>query len=476
MISLLVISLVILLAGIAGSVALMARTGETRIGLLAICFALLAGRQGVALWNSWDAPLAWSSGVAAELAVLAACGVGVWVLVALRRTLQERDKAESLHWDSMEAVRILGELADRSNLSLEEKFDAVLKIGCELFGLETGMVSRVHRQRYEIIAIRAPETYPVPRGAVFMLAETLCDVAIASERPVALERVDDATSGERHRRDAFGFRAYFGSAVRVHGGVVGTLCFGSGEPRKRRFTATDKDLLVLMSQFVGTELERRLAAEQRSATSVRTGVGDTSRSLGARLRDARLPRSVDVNAAIRRGDKRWRELVGPEIELHYRLTPDLRPARLLRVAVGSLLECLVARATEAASGRGRLRISTSNLEIATGDPDLVPAVAPDHYVTFSVEIAATGIDTESFDGSLEAPTTGRDPETIRPSGESLSLASIYRLVQRSGGDLSLDIESGKSATFTVFLPRAASGDELPATLRGPAEATAASPS
>jgi len=61
-------------------------------------------------------------------------------------------------------------------------------------------------------------------------------------------------------------------------------------------------------------------------------------------------------------------------------------------------------------------------------------------------------------------------------GESLSLASIYRLVQRSGGDLSLDIERGKSATFTVFLPRASSGDELPAALRGPTEARATSPS
>jgi hypothetical protein len=472
LISLLLISLVILLAGIAGSVALTVRTGEARVGLLGVCFTLLAGRQGLALWNSWDAPLAWNAGLAAELAVLAACGVGVWILAALWRTLQERDKAESLHWDSMEAVRVLGELADRSNLSLDEKFEAVLKIGCEFFGLETGIVSRVHRQRYEIIAIRAPETFPVSRGAVFMLAETHCDAAVAAERPVVFERVDDAASGGRHRRDAFGFRAYLGSAVRVHGEVVGTLCFGSPRARSRRFTATDKDLLVLMSQFVGTEIERRLVAEQRRSQPLRGGATETRISLGARLRDARIPRSVDVNAAVKRAEHRLRGLVGPEIAVEYQLAPELKPAKMLRVAVGSLLEWLVTRAAEAASGPGTLHIATANLDVATGDPDLVPAVAPDQYVTVSVRITAEGIDAESFERAIDAPATRKQPEAGVSPGEPLSLTSIYRLVQRSGGDLSLDIERGRSATFTVFLPRAASSAELPATLRGPAASPA----
>ena len=43
----------------------------------------------------------------------------------------------------------------------------------------------------------------------------------------------------------------------MYGEVVGTLCFGGREPRKRRFTATDKDLLNLMSQWIGSDFERR---------------------------------------------------------------------------------------------------------------------------------------------------------------------------------------------------------------------------
>jgi len=472
--SLLLSSLVILLAGIAGSVALMVRTGEARIGLLAACFGLLGARQALALWGSADAPLTWSSGLAAELAVLAACGVGVWVLYALWRTLRERDKAESLHWDSMEAVRLMGELADRSSLSLDEKFAAVLKVGCEFFGLETGIVSRVHRQRYEVIAIRAPDDFPIARGAVFMLAETHCDDAVSSDRPIARERVGEGASGGVRRRDAFGFHAYLGAAVRVHGEVVGTLCFGSARPRSRRFTATDKDLLVLMSQVVGTELERQLTAAQRQAAPDRVGAANARLPLGARLRDARILRSVDVNAAIRRCDKRLRDVIGPRIEIDYQLAPDLQPATMLRVSVGSLLECLAVRATEATTKRGRLRVATSNLEIAVKDPDLVPAIAPDHYVTFSVTIEASDIDAESFERALDAPTPEPAREPGRLPAEFLSLASIYRLVQRSGGDLSLDIERGKSASFTVFLPRAASEGGIPAALRGPA-APATSP-
>ena len=207
------ISIGILFVGIAGSLALMLRSGETRVGLLTLCFSLLATHQGIALWQSWDAPLGFDAAGGAEVSMLVVCGVGLLVLAALWRTLAERDQAESLHWDSMEAVRVLGELATASDLRLDEKLDTLLKIGCERFDLEIGMISRVHKQRYEVIAIRAPEEFPVSRGAVFMLADTCCGQTLESKRPVACERIDDSTRLGRPDRAAFGFGAYLGGAV-----------------------------------------------------------------------------------------------------------------------------------------------------------------------------------------------------------------------------------------------------------------------
>jgi len=461
LVALLLISIGIVSVGIAGSLVLMVRSGEIRVGLLTLCFSLLAVHQGIALRLSWGAPLGFDAAGAAEFSMLVVCGVGLLILAALWQTLAERDREESLHWDSMEAVRVLGELATESNRRLDEKLDALLKIGCERFDLEIGMISRVHKQRYEVIAIRAPEEFPVSRGAVFMLADTYCGRALESERPVACERIGDSTQLGHSDRAAFGFGAYLGGAFRVYGEAVGTLCFGSRRPRKRRFTAADMDLMNLMSEWIGTELERRLGAEEREANAARAA--ELAQKLPDRPHhsDVRVPRSVDVNAAIRHSDRNMRVLVGPGVELEYRLADALQPAVVPRVAVGPIVESLVQKAVEALSADGQITIETANLEIANGDPDVIPAVAPNHYVTFSVTASGRRIDAETLSRAFEPSVAEAKGENGSDFQDRIPLAKIYRLLQRCGGDLSLEVEPGKSSTFTVFLPRASVDSSTP---------------
>jgi hypothetical protein len=461
LVALLLISIGILSVGIAASVVLMSRSGETRVGFMTLCFALLAARQGIVLWLSWDAPLVLDATGAAEISVFAASIVGLLILAALWQTLSERDRAESLHWNSMEAVRILGELAARSDLNLDEKLDALLKVGCERFDLEVGAVSRVDEQRYEVIAIRGPEGFPVSPGAVLLLADTCCNRALTSMRPVAFERVDDPAPRRDGGRPSFGFRTYLGGSVRVYDEVVGTLCFGGRSPSRRRFTATDKDLLNLMSQWVGTELERSFAALTRKASA--TGKADVVPAPPARAnrRDVRIHRSIDVNAAIRRSEENLRTLIGAGVELDYRLAGDLHAAVALRFTIGAIVESLVLESVEALSAGGRITIETANLEIANGNSDVVPTVAPDHYVTVSVKALGNGIEAESFAQAFDPPRglpADADGGVLR---KRMPIATIYRVLQRCGGDLSIEVEPGKASTFTVFLPHAAADAPAP---------------
>jgi len=470
--ALLLISIGVLFVGIAGSLALMLRSGETRVGLLTLCLALLATRQGIALRQFWDAPLALDATGAAEISLLVACGIGATILAALWRTLAERDRAESVHWNSMESVRVLGELAARFNLSLDQKLDALLKIGRERFDLEIGVISKVDKQRYEVVAIGAQAGFPVSRGAVFLLADTCCGRAITSERPVAFERVDESDQPENADRAPFGFRAYLGGSIRIYGEVFGTLCFGSRSPRRRCFTATDKDLLNLMSQWVGTELERCFAVEEREANARRAEAIPAAPVRAGRA-ELSIPRSTDVNAAIRRSDKNLRNLIGPDIELEYRLADDLQAAVRLRVTVGVVVESLVLKAVEAlsADAEGRLTIETMNLEVANPDPDVIPAVTPDHYVTIAVTASGNRIEAESLTRAFEPDPEGAETTKRWEIQKHMTVAAIFRLLQRCGGDLSLEVEPGKGSTFTVFLPRAAADSATPR----PSPARASSP-
>ena len=66
-------------------------------------------------------------------------------------------------------------------------------------------------------------------------------------------------------------------------------------------------------------------------------------------------------------------------------------------------------------------------------------------------------------GPTDPDTRARPDETQEVDGSAerkralegaLPLSSVQRVLQRFGGDLSLQVEAGQGSTYTVFLPRA----------------------
>lgn len=464
----LLISIGLLLPTIAGSLVLLVRSGETRVGVLTAMATLMAARQAVALWNQWGTPLAFDAATGGELAGLVASGLALLVLIGAWRTLDERDRAEALHWDSMEAVRALNELSAKPALELEERFAALLEIGCTRFGLEIGIVSRVRGERYEIGAIRAPKGFPVTQGAVFALADTDCGRALPAHRPVAFARAADSNRTDRANRTALPFEAYLGTAIRVGGDPFGTLCFGSLEPRRSRFTATDKDLLMLMATWLAAEIERRSTVPAQTARSRHpTALPQAAPGPPAKAPEAPAHRTVDLNETLRRLDRKLRRCVGSDVELVVALCPDLRPADARRIPLEAIILSLVENAAEAMPDGGRIIVQTENVEIAGAEPGVIPAVAPNRYVTLSVSDTGSGIDADTLSRIFAAPERDGDPFSASGPGSRLPLPAVYRILQRCGGDLSVDVEPGRGSTFTVFLPqlesagapaRAAAGD------------------
>jgi len=432
----LLLSLAILLAGIVGSVVLMVRSGEIRAGLLAACFSLLAVRQTIAAFYGWGKPMTPDATGFGELALLAASAAGFTVLIGLWRSLSERDRAETQHWESMEAVRALSELAVRWDLAVDQKFDELLSTGCARFGLEIGVISRVRQQRYEVLAIRAPDDHPVAQGDVFLLADTWCDQTLRGSRPLGLERTSDAPAPPHAARAPFGFGAYLGAAVRVYGEVVGTVAFGSLLPHPERFTATDKDFVHLIAQWIGTELERHLAAEERTLERALPMTPPTLSKAQPNVsrRESSGVGGVDVNQSIRRSERRLRSLIGERATVEFRLAEDARRASSVRVGVGALIESLALAVVSEIPPGGRIAIATAK-----------------RHVTIELIATSTDIAADSFSRIFEAGAAeadGLEDATGRPR---ITVAQIRHLLQRHGGDLSLQVESGVAATFTLYL-------------------------
>jgi signal transduction histidine kinase len=165
--------------------------------------------------------------------------------------------------------------------------------------------------------------------------------------------------------------------------------------------------------------------------------------------------ALQLNAALERLEKRMRRVAGPRVEVVLELAPDLRPARALRLPLDAILLSLVNKAAEAMPEGGRLTVATANHEIARHEPDVLPAVAPDRYVTISLSETSGAVDADAlarvFDHE-ERPA--EKPEALPDAAGQLPLSTVYRMLQRAGGDLSVEVEPGQGSTFTVFLPLA----------------------
>lgn len=157
-----------------------------------------------------------------------------------------------------------------------------------------------------------------------------------------------------------------------------------------------------------------------------------------------------MNATLRRMEAKLRWLAGDRVKLTLALSPNLDSARPLAAPLESIILSLVRNALDAMPEGGELTLDTANLDVAAGDAGVVPAVAPNRYVTLSVHDTGAGIDPNAL-----ARVFGRSAQGEPSAGseEDLALPTVYRILQRSGGDLSVHVDPGRGSTFTVFLPR-----------------------
>ena len=456
------------IAAMIGSLVLLIRTGDIRVGLLSSLFGFLAIQQGLLAWTRGFDPLGFDVASGVVVAGLLVGVLGALALIAMWRTLDELDRAESLHWNAMEGVRALNTIADESDSRLQQRLDALLATGREHFAVDIGLVSRVTEDRWEVVAIQAPQGFPVGNGTVLGLEQTWCRKTLTANRPLDVPQAAGSVWADDPARSALPFEAYLGTSIRVGDRIYGTLAFASLEARGHCFNATDRDLLHLMAHRIGNELERE-DWNRRSAAPRRE-----SRVHAARAEHTAPQRALDLNASLRKLERRIRRAIGPRIELALQLAGDLAGTRELRVPLDRIILSLVRNAADAMREGGTLTLTTENLALASGAPKAPAPSAQDRYVTLRLSDTGPGTNADGLSHAFDAeggPQRGHEPAI---DSEQIPIAAISRILQRYGGDLSTQVEAGRGTTFTLFFPVADAqkpGAEAPRTAALPRAAT-----
>jgi diguanylate cyclase (GGDEF)-like protein len=159
-------------------------------------------------------------------------------------------------------TRRLSEVMTDPDSDLDHLLEGILKLGCELFNLEVGVVAKIGGSRYKVVARNAPSDLGLRPGQTLKLEDTLCAQTMVSQGPFTVESMENGKFADHPARTEGGLQTYLGAQVRINGKPYGTLSFAGLSPKKRTFSAVEIDCLQLMAAWLGTELARRTKEDQ----------------------------------------------------------------------------------------------------------------------------------------------------------------------------------------------------------------------
>ncbi len=158
------------------------------------------------------------------------------------------------------------------------------------------------------------------------------------------------------------------------------------------------------------------------------------------------PQPMSLSDFVKNALPMIQSTVKPGICIETDLPSDVFGVEADHTQMEMVLSAVVANADEATEDRGRIRITTRNVEIANAPVKDHPWLKPGRYVSLSLEDDGKGMDKE---------TRGRifDPFfTTHVRGRGLGMATVYAIVRDHEGWISVDSEPGKGTAVRIYLP------------------------
>jgi two-component system, cell cycle sensor histidine kinase and response regulator CckA len=239
--------------------------------------------------------------------------------------------------------------------------------------------------------------------------------------------------------------------------AVGRLAGGIAHDFNNLLTVVMANVSLLhaerdMDDRAKTAVEEVHAAANRAAELVK-------QLLAFSRRQKLAPRVFDVNGVVSDVERLARRLIGENIDVEV----QLGDSPLLVMADASQLEQvlmnLMANARDAMPVGGRLTVITAAVQVV----DETITLPPGPYVRLTVRDTGVGMDEatrrQAFDPFFTTKQLGQ--------GTGLGLATVYGIVEQTGGRVFLDSRPGQGSRFDIYLPRAAalrspSSEALPA--------------
>ncbi|KAB2959026.1 MAG: PAS domain S-box protein [Thermoanaerobaculia bacterium] len=195
--------------------------------------------------------------------------------------------------------------------------------------------------------------------------------------------------------------------------------------------------------------ERCVTAASAVMEAAERGASLTRKLLAFSRRQVLDARPLRLDSLVSGFSRLLPRLLGETIEVAFEPPPELGAVVADPSQIEQVLLNLAVNARDAMPRGGRLTFALADFEASPETPGPLPELDSGRWVVLSVSDTGTGMSPEVRARIFEPFYTTKEPG----KGTGLGLATVYGIVRQSGGQIEVESEPGRGATFRIFLPR-----------------------
>ncbi|MCU1286540.1 MAG: response receiver sensor histidine kinase response regulator [Acidobacteriales bacterium] len=220
--------------------------------------------------------------------------------------------------------------------------------------------------------------------------------------------------------------------------------------------AHDFNNLLMVITSHAELIVRKLPQTGEIGSTVETIIGacDKASSLTEQLlafskQQVLAPKVLELNLEIMKMENLLKPVLGGDLALETSLAKDLGMVKVDPGQITQVILNLAVNARDAMPRGGRLTISTRNLEVDAPYATRHTGMKLGSYVVLSVADNGAGMNATTQSRIFEPFFTTKGIG----EGTGLGLATVYGIVQQSGGYIAVESQLGNGTKFSIYLPR-----------------------
>jgi len=229
--------------------------------------------------------------------------------------------------------------------------------------------------------------------------------------------------------------------------AIGQLAGGVAHDFNNLLTVIGGYSSILLAKLQPDSPHRTSIEEIKKASDRASGL--TRQLLAFSRKQILQPKVLDLNTVVSDLDKMLRRLISEDIDLLTITDPHLAKVKADPGQIEQVILNLVVNAKDAMPEGGKLTIETSN-SVLSKDYARLHGIPAGPYIMLAVSDTGCGMDAATrkriFEPFFTTKTAGK--------GTGLGLATLYGIVNQSGGNVWVYSEVGHGTTFKIYLPRA----------------------